>query len=299
MDRVGPTGLLVHAAIPAWSPVLSQNTWIGVNCMDVPAEKPCKACPAILPITAFSINKAKKDGRESICKNCDNKHRRTRYAQNPEASRKRQNDAYANRSEEQKEQRNIKRQHDRVVRGEEIRAQEGQSRSRNRNQRNMRRRKQRAANPESFRVYERINGQKHIEKRRQRDREKYQINPEKYLSRMRKARIEKPEMVKAQRTRYSKKHPLEIRMGQWRRRARVHNMPIVDEFTLLEIADRDNWTCHICHKKVTRKTWSIDHHFPVSQPGAIHGRQYVSLAHKRCNAQRGTGKLPAQLRLLP
>lgn len=267
--------------------------------METPATKQCKACPNILPITAFSINKARKDGYNSICKDCHNQQRRDRYALNPEESRNRQNTVYAHRSEEQKEARTLKRRQEREVRGEEIRAQERESKHRTRDQRSIRRRQQRAENPEPFREYERSNGKKHIETRRKRERENYHRNTAKYLSRMRQARIEKPEMFKAQRKRYSKKHPLEIRMSQWRRRAHVNNMPVVDEFTLLDIAERDNWTCHICHKKVTKKTWSIDHHFPVSKPGAIHGRQYVSLAHKRCNAQRGTGRLPAQLRLLP
>jgi HNH endonuclease len=69
-----------------------------------------------------------------------------------------------------------------------------------------------------------------------------------------------------------------------------------ERFTLLEIAVRDSWRCHLCHRKVSRKTWSIDHLIPVSQ-GGDHTRMNVALAHRDCNARRGaTG--PAQLLLL-
>lgn len=70
-----------------------------------------------------------------------------------------------------------------------------------------------------------------------------------------------------------------------------------DRFTVEEIAERDGWRCHICGKNVTRKTWSLDHLIPIVA-GGPHTRTNVSLAHKRCNSRRGTGRIPAQLRLI-
>lgn len=64
-----------------------------------------------------------------------------------------------------------------------------------------------------------------------------------------------------------------------------------------EIAERDNWRCHICGGKVTRKDWSLDHLVPLSK-GGEHSSRNVRLAHRRCNSRRHDGVLPAQLLLL-
>lgn len=64
-----------------------------------------------------------------------------------------------------------------------------------------------------------------------------------------------------------------------------------------EVAERDNWRCHICGQKVTRKNWSLDHLVPLSR-GGTHTMDNVALAHLRCNLRRGRGSLPAQLLLL-
>jgi len=75
-----------------------------------------------------------------------------------------------------------------------------------------------------------------------------------------------------------------------------------ESFTLREIAERDGWRCHICHRKVPDREYrarrldpTIDHLVPVSAGGG-HMRDNVALAHNRCNWERAaTG--PAQLRL--
>lgn len=65
----------------------------------------------------------------------------------------------------------------------------------------------------------------------------------------------------------------------------------------IDIAERDGWICHICHTKVTRETWSLDHLIPISK-GGQHTPENVALAHMVCNARRGVGNyIPAQLRL--
>src|SRR5581483_6016070 len=56
-------------------------------------------------------------------------------------------------------------------------------------------------------------------------------------------------------------------------------------FTLLEIAVRDGWKCHICHKPVSRATWSMDHLVPLVD-GGPHSRENVALAHHLCNSIR-------------
>lgn len=57
------------------------------------------------------------------------------------------------------------------------------------------------------------------------------------------------------------------------------------------VAERDGWTCAICHGLVTRADWSLDHIVPLSDGGA-HALDNVVLAHKRCNSWRGQGDHP-------
>lgn len=76
-----------------------------------------------------------------------------------------------------------------------------------------------------------------------------------------------------------------------------------ETFSLLEIAERDGWRCHLCGKQVPDREYkardldpTIDHLVPVSAGGS-HTRDNVALAHNRCNWQRGADGL-AQLRLV-
>lgn len=80
-----------------------------------------------------------------------------------------------------------------------------------------------------------------------------------------------------------------------RRRARIKGA-YEEKVDRLAIAERDNWTCHICGKKVSRKDMSLDHLIPIAK-GGKHCASNVKLAHLQCNRQRGTGKIPAQLLL--
>lgn len=68
-----------------------------------------------------------------------------------------------------------------------------------------------------------------------------------------------------------------------------------EHIELIVLAERDGWRCHLCRRKVSLRTWSMDHLIPLSQGGA-HVYENVALAHRRCNAKRGV-RGPAQLRL--
>lgn len=80
------------------------------------------------------------------------------------------------------------------------------------------------------------------------------------------------------------------------RKRAAQQAPGAQVITLWTLAERDVWRCHICTKRVTRKTWSADHLIPLSL-GGPHTWANVALAHRRCNSSRGAGRLPAQLRL--
>jgi hypothetical protein len=71
----------------------------------------------------------------------------------------------------------------------------------------------------------------------------------------------------------------------------------------LRIAERDNWRCQLCHRKINRKLkWphpmspSLDHILPLSL-GGKHEPENVQLAHIRCNSLKGAGGTD-QLRLI-
>lgn len=78
-----------------------------------------------------------------------------------------------------------------------------------------------------------------------------------------------------------------------RRRAAELGAGRVERIHVRDVAVRDGWRCAICGKKVTRKTWSIDHIVPLST-GGEHTFRNVTLAHKRCNSRRGAGRTPVQ-----
>jgi 5-methylcytosine-specific restriction endonuclease McrA len=63
------------------------------------------------------------------------------------------------------------------------------------------------------------------------------------------------------------------------------------------VAKRDGWRCGICGKKVTRRTWSLDHIVPLAA-GGEHSHRNVTLAHRRCNCARGAGRLAVQRPLI-
>ncbi len=90
-----------------------------------------------------------------------------------------------------------------------------------------------------------------------------------------------------------------------RRAARIRGREIESEpFTTREIAERDNWICHLCKRKVTKRelpkghprSATIDHLIPVSADGDD-VRANVALAHWSCNSAR-SDRGPAQLRLM-
>lgn len=82
------------------------------------------------------------------------------------------------------------------------------------------------------------------------------------------------------------------------RRKRAINGSKVEPVNREVVAARDGWRCAICGKRVTRKTWSLDHVVPLAQ-GGDHGYHNLVLAHRRCNSRRGPGRLPSQAPLFP
>jgi hypothetical protein len=79
------------------------------------------------------------------------------------------------------------------------------------------------------------------------------------------------------------------------RRVRLRH-GITGRVSVSQVAGRDGWRCHVCTKRVTRSTWSVDHLVPIAKGGS-HTYENVALAHRNCNSRRHTNGI-AQLRLL-
>lgn len=86
---------------------------------------------------------------------------------------------------------------------------------------------------------------------------------------------------------------------RWHKRLRKVRLrgAYVEPVGLREIAERDEWRCHICRRKVRPSMASLDHLVPLARGGS-HTRANVALAHWMCNTKRGCDRLPAQLRLV-
>lgn len=84
-----------------------------------------------------------------------------------------------------------------------------------------------------------------------------------------------------------------------KRRARKKSNGPVDDFTNLEVYERDHWFCGICGLKVDRTlAWpdpmsaSLDHIVPLSHGGS-HTLDNVQCAHLVCNTRKNDTVLPA------
>lgn len=86
--------------------------------------------------------------------------------------------------------------------------------------------------------------------------------------------------------------------GQWaptqhiRVRAKQQGATTIERFTAIEIFERDNWTCYLCHEPVSQapdcynpKAATIDHVVPLSK-GGQHTAANVRCACLTCNSSK-------------
>jgi HNH endonuclease len=171
-------------------------------------------------------------------------------------------------------------------------------------------------NLEKCRQKDRVYFETHREQRKERDRIYYiknrkhhnmqtkacrQKRIEEYRARDRAYHHKNKERLNAISRAYSKSHRAELRQGgadaASRRRARIHSAANIEKIDREAIYDRDRGICHICHRKVSRKSFTLDHLIPIIHHGD-HTALNLAVAHHRCNCRRFTGIIPAQLRLL-
>ena len=91
--------------------------------------------------------------------------------------------------------------------------------------------------------------------------------------------------------------------GRFKRRA-LEESAYVEDVYRREIMERDNWTCHLCTKKIPKdveyphpKYGSLDHLVPVSL-GGEHSKRNIAAAHLRCNIIKGNRVAGEQLAIV-
>lgn len=126
----------------------------------------------------------------------------------------------------------------------------------------------------------------------------YYANAEKARAYSRQWSLEHPEQTRTKHKAWRQRHPEDVYKYVLIRRARKAAAPRMEMIDRMVIYRRDNGKCHLCHRKVSVTGFHIDHLVPLSR-GGNHTYDNLALAHPRCNQQRGPGRLPAQLRLLP
>lgn len=109
-------------------------------------------------------------------------------------------------------------------------------------------------------------------------------------------RKKNPKKTRAIYRRYYRKHREQAMQKSFNRQSLQKTRGNGKRINRLEIYHRDGGICHLCHRKVSPKHFSLDHLIPLSK-GGLHIPSNVALAHTKCNNLRGPGRWPAQLRL--
>lgn len=132
----------------------------------------------------------------------------------------------------------------------------------------------------------------------------YIRNKDRHTENCRKWESENPERVRELKNRYN-----ETPIGQENRRKQSHHRRVrkygtnFEDFSGIDIFERDNWQCSICGGKVSPKLgWpdpmssSLDHIIPLSR-GGNHTRDNVCCSHLQCNVSKNRYSVEQQLLL--
>jgi hypothetical protein len=291
--------------------------------LDTSAEKRCQTCKLVKPLSDFNKQRTMPDGHRPQCRACQSAVSKKLYAANPEKIHHRARASIALRAAlPQPTEKpcidchavlpldgfmknsnyadghlnrckacctSLRPHHPRTP----LTREEKLKRKRERNK------QRRAENPEKVRAEDNARYHRNPMGKLKSSMKWFLKNRPKVLKRFNQRRILFPEKVRREKRLYAIAHPEVGRRGTARYRAHFNNVLFIEDVDIEVLGERDHWKCHICHKRVQRSDASVDHFFPVSRPGSIHGYQYVALAHKVCNSKMGAGRFPAQLRLLP
>jgi 5-methylcytosine-specific restriction endonuclease McrA len=276
--------------------------------MDTPAEKECSTCHFPKPLDQFAIDKSKKDGRHTICKDCKSVYDKA-YREVPENKAKAQQYKLDNRKhctdlENERRKRDpekfrAKARERYAANPEQFKAWNRKSVKKNWPKVKARQKRWRMKNRDRLLKKNRDKYAANIIKFRQYFRAYYAKNRKKLRAYMRRYEAKYPERVKAWRDKWDALNPDKRRDTTQRHRARLKNASTIVHVDRVAIIARDRSICHICRKKVSREDMSLDHLIPLAC-GGPHIPENLAVAHRRCNSRRGVGRMiPAQLRLLP
>lgn len=113
----------------------------------------------------------------------------------------------------------------------------------------------------------------------------------------------KEECKKEAKKRYREEHAEEIRAYRLKNKAARRNAR-VESVQRQEVLDRDNWTCMLCGKPISKTTVypdpyspSLDHVVPIAE-GGDHSKANLQASHLVCNVKKGKRGSPQQLALI-
>ncbi len=121
-------------------------------------------------------------------------------------------------------------------------------------------------------------------------RERYHAQPEKRRAQARARYAANTEVMLARNRAWRRTHRDVMKRHKDRRRALLAAAPVVDR---LAIYERDGGKCHLCRRRVSRKTFTLDHLVPLSRGGA-HAAFNLAVAHRRCNSRKHDHLVPVQ-----
>ena len=157
----------------------------------------------------------------------------------------------------------------------------------------------RRAHKEEYAQRDRLRYQTYKEGRRVVDKRLYDAKREIRLEQMRAYYKSHKEQWEAYKKAWQQANPDQFKISRMQRVQRYQVLKrnaYTESVSFQAIMERDRMMCGICHKRVARKALSFDHIIPLSWGGAHVGTN-LQVAHRFCNASRGAGRLPAQMRL--
>jgi 5-methylcytosine-specific restriction endonuclease McrA len=237
----------------------------------------CSVCSQEKPLEEFYPAPKGKDGRKSLCKQCQKDRDRAYY----ENHRDRVIERTASRRQADPDRSRAERGAYYLRHAEAIKSK-------------VRARAQ--GDPEKVREEQRRSYHKNREKRSQQRRERYRDDPifrETMKTTVKAWLLAHPEKRTEQSRKWRAKNPLRARqlIEDYRHRLEAR---YVEPVSLEAIYERDGGICHLCGLPVDRQDASPDHVVPMSL-GGFHAMWNVKLSHWRCNRRKNNSFTPAYL----
>ena len=127
-------------------------------------------------------------------------------------------------------------------------------------------------------------------------RQQYAANRDAILAKIRAYRAENPEVSRRACRRWRAAHPETVAALKAVRRMRERSAPVVEAIDRHVIYARDGGVCHLCRRRVSARSFTLDHLIPLAK-GGEHAAFNVAVAHRRCNLRKHARLIPVQVPL--